>query len=257
MNEELEQGATLARGLQLLQCFGPGERPLGNGELAIRTGLDKATVARLTYTLVALGYLRRDAGLRKYRPGPGILRLAYPLLASMAIRQIARPLMKELATRVHGIVGLGIRDRANMVYVDAAYGPDVPPPYIDRGMTVPVLASAIGAAWLARAQASEREQAINQARVSEPGRYAASAMRIQQAFRDLDARGYCVSRGYLSPSREAVAVPLGTALRSELYVFNCAAATDGATAEEVRAVLGPLLVEMVARVEMGVGLRPL
>ena len=37
---------------------------LGNREIADRTGLPKATISRLTYTLVLLGYLSRDAALQ-------------------------------------------------------------------------------------------------------------------------------------------------------------------------------------------------
>ena len=48
---------TLARGLELLHCFTP-ERPiLGNSEMASMLKLPKATVSRLTYTLMRLGYL--------------------------------------------------------------------------------------------------------------------------------------------------------------------------------------------------------
>ena len=251
---ESHQAATLARGLKLLQCFAPGESRLGNGELAARTGLDKATVSRLTYTLVELGYLRRDAALRKYRLGPAVLMMAYPLIASMRIRHVARPLMKELATSIHGIVGLGIRDRADIVYVEAAYPPHVPPPAIDRGVTVPVVASAIGRAWLARASQVDRGQASNQARVRAPATYPENAPRLPRAYRELDARGYCVSRGYRSPNRQAVAVPLSSTLQGELFVFNCASAGQGAGTELPHSTMGPRLVEMVGKVEAAMGI---
>lgn len=48
----------LARGLDLLRAFRPGETMLGNRDFAERTGLPKATVNRLAYTLTVLGYLR-------------------------------------------------------------------------------------------------------------------------------------------------------------------------------------------------------
>ena len=46
---------TLAHGLSLLQTFRHGEPALSNRELSDRTGLSKATISRLTSTLVQRG----------------------------------------------------------------------------------------------------------------------------------------------------------------------------------------------------------
>lgn len=47
----------LARGLGLLSCFRKNEVELSNHAFVERTGLPKATVTRMTYTLCKLGYL--------------------------------------------------------------------------------------------------------------------------------------------------------------------------------------------------------
>src|SRR5579872_5266919 len=46
---------SLQRGIDILRAFRPGIDMLGNGELAERTRLPKATVSRLTRTLVNAG----------------------------------------------------------------------------------------------------------------------------------------------------------------------------------------------------------
>ena len=48
----------LARGLEILRCFGPSDEYLGNAELAKRTSIPRPTVSRMTATLTQLGYLR-------------------------------------------------------------------------------------------------------------------------------------------------------------------------------------------------------
>lgn len=101
---------SLSRGLQLLRAFGPGDAVLGNRELCERTGLPKATVSRLAYTLMMLGYLSRSADHR-YTLGAGVLSLGYPMLAGMRIRQIARPWLERLARETGCTVNLGMRDR--------------------------------------------------------------------------------------------------------------------------------------------------
>lgn len=109
----------LARGLEVLRAFTIATPLLGNREISDRTGLPKPTVSRLTYTLTLLGYLSRDAALQKYRLGPGTLSLGHPLLATMPVRQLAKPIMEALARTTGCTVNLGIRDRANVVYVDS------------------------------------------------------------------------------------------------------------------------------------------
>ncbi|EHP38356.1 IclR family transcriptional regulator, partial [Cupriavidus basilensis OR16] len=71
---------TLAHGLALLQCFRVGEPVLSNKQLVAYTGLSKATISRLTYTLAARGLLLYDTELRRYRLGSTALSLGYPLL---------------------------------------------------------------------------------------------------------------------------------------------------------------------------------
>ena len=72
----------LARGLELLRAFRPGDTLLGNQEFVRRTGFPKATVSRLAGTLVSLGYLRYDEALGKYGLDAGVLALGFAYLAS-------------------------------------------------------------------------------------------------------------------------------------------------------------------------------
>src|SRR6476469_4917181 len=82
----------LARGLEVLRCFRPGEQFLTNAELARRCGIPKPTISRLTYTLTKLGYLNYSEHLAKYQLGAGVLALGYRMLTNFDVRQMARPL---------------------------------------------------------------------------------------------------------------------------------------------------------------------
>ena len=92
LSSDRQFSMNLARGLEVLRAFSASTPLLGNREIADRTGLPKPTVSRLTYTLTLLGYLARDGQSQKYRLGPGVLALGHPLLASMHVRQMAKPL---------------------------------------------------------------------------------------------------------------------------------------------------------------------
>src|SRR5574339_303456 len=135
---------------------------LGNKEISVRTGLPKPTVSRLTYTLTKLGYLRHSMRLGKYQLGSAVLSIGYPLLASMNVRQVARPLMKELADYCNGSVSMGVRDRLSMVYVESCRSGNGITTLPDIGTSVPISHSVIGRAFLAACTPPERETVLRQ-----------------------------------------------------------------------------------------------
>lgn len=102
----------------MLRAFQPGDGFLGNQEIAKRTDLPKSSVSRLIYTLTQLGYLTYSDRMEKYQLGSGVLALGYAFVSNLAIRQIAKPLMQELANSTGTSVGLSDRDRLKMIYVE-------------------------------------------------------------------------------------------------------------------------------------------
>nr|MDQ2734040.1 helix-turn-helix domain-containing protein [Pseudomonadota bacterium] len=159
---------TLDNGLKVLGAFRVGEPALSNRQFAERTGLSKPTVSRLTYTLAEIGFLKYDLELRKYRLGAASLSVSYPLLASLRIRQIARPLMRELADEAHGSVSLGMRDRTHMVYIETSRGHDARTFRPDIGASLPILRSAMGRAWAAQVGTQELAHLRAQIRSTDP-----------------------------------------------------------------------------------------
>ena len=73
--EEGNFSAALTRGLSILRAFTAEDASLGNQDFIERTGLPKATISRLTYTLVGLGYLTYDDSLGRYSIGPATVSL--------------------------------------------------------------------------------------------------------------------------------------------------------------------------------------
>jgi len=151
----------LARGLELLRAFRPGDTLLGNQEFVRRTGFPKATVSRLAGTLVSLGYLRYDEALGKYGLDTGVLALGFAYLASSDVVQLARPHMSAFAQR-HGVsISLGKRDRLDMVYLETIRH-DSPAMGGSSGLGVgsrlSLLSSSMGRAYLASLPAARRER---------------------------------------------------------------------------------------------------
>jgi len=245
----------LARGLEVLRAFTGTEPVLGNRELADRTGLPKPTVSRLTYTLTLLGYLARDPSQQKYRLGSGVLSLSHPLLASLHIRQAARPLLEQLARNTGCTVNLGMRDRANVVYLDTARL-DVTNQYLpDIGSTRPLLAAAMGRALILTCTPAERTAILNYLRLHDRELYNKHRL-AWEADRELYAEhGFCHSRGDWRKDIHAVAVAVRLPQREQPVAINCTLATYRMPKDKLTREVAPLLLDTVRQLEAAHGLR--
>ena len=244
---------TLARGLEVLRCFTPAEPMLGNKEISVRTGLPKPTVSRLTYTLTKLGYLRHNMRMAKYQLGSAVLSIGYPLLASMSIRQIARPFMKELADYANGSVNMGIRDRLNMVYVEACRSGNLTT-LPDIGTSIPIAQSVTGRAFLYACTPPEREAVLNQMKVKEPETLRKFKPQIDKSLEEIRSKGYCISNGDLRREVHAVGVPMRRSVDGEIVTFNCGVPSFMLKKGQLEEDLGPRLVAMVRNIEAAVGI---
>jgi DNA-binding IclR family transcriptional regulator len=237
---------TLARGIELLRCFTPREPVLGNKELAERTGLPRSTVSRLTYTLMVLGHLRASPRYGKYQLGSALVSTAYPLLASIGLRQAARPRMTELAEATGGSVSMGIRDRLDVVLVETGRSrATVHASLADTGLTLPIAGSAIGRAYLAGCEPAVREGLINEIRVKTPADWTRYGAGVRDALAAWPRLGYCVVDGKLLADVQAVGVPFGRGADGELIVFNCSFQGRRAPAAWLHETIAPKLMAMV------------
>lgn len=248
--EDKQFATTLARGLKVLRCFTPEMPVLGNKELSLKTGLPRATISRFTYTLQRLGYLRVAPNQQKFRLGSAVLSLGHPLLATMYIRQLARPMMQELAFEVGGSVALGIRDRLNIVYVEASRSLTVfAPPYTEIGFAHPIVATSIGRAYLAACDQRTRSMILNEIQVKTPETWARYKPSVERSLDDFLRLGFCMSSDLFRPNILGVAVPLRHMVDGEIFVINCAVYADSVSTKQLEASVGPKLVAMGRRIE--------
>lgn len=108
-----------ARALSLLAAFTPGERWLGNRDLAARSGLPPSTVSRIAQTLVQLGYLFHEPDGRRYRLAPSALALGYGATANSDVQRLAGASMRAFAERHKVHMNLSSRDRLDMIVLDS------------------------------------------------------------------------------------------------------------------------------------------
>lgn len=240
----------LARGLELLRCFKLGERFLGNQELAKRTGLPKPTVSRLTHTLTKLGYLNHSENMGKYSLGSAVLSLGYSFLGTMNIRQLARPIMQELADYAQASVAIGVRDRLEMVYIENSRSSATSfTVHLDVGSHVPLATTAIGRAYLCGISDMARSHLLDQIRLRNVNDWPKIKAGADQALKDYQDRGFCISAGDWQKDVHAVAVPYFPADGSDILAFNCGGPAFQLRRHMLEDDIGPHLVALVKNVQ--------
>jgi DNA-binding IclR family transcriptional regulator len=244
----------LARGLELLRCFGLKERHLGLTELSRRAGLPKGTVARLAGTLAKLGYLRYDEPLGKYSLGTGVLSLGYAMLSNLDIRDLARPLMQELAEYAGCSVALGVRDRLSMMYVEWVRSSAPITVMRSIGTRLPIATTSMGRAYLAAASESERADVLAQIRAQHDADWPRIESGIDAALADHASRGFCLSYGDWDKDIASVGVPF-TAPDGTPMAFNCGGPSFVLSRDRLEHDIGPRLAALVKRVNAAIGRR--
>jgi DNA-binding IclR family transcriptional regulator len=245
----------LARGMQVLRAFSVREPLLGNRELSDRTGLAKPTISRLTYTLTLLGYLSRDAGLKKYRLGSGVLSLSHPLLASMRVRQAARPLMEQLAQKTGCSVNLGLRDRADVVYIDTVRTDSANPYLPDIGSTRPLISSAIGRALILACPAAERTAILNYLKLQDRQYFEDCRSAWEADAKLFTKQGYCHAHGEWQKEVHAIAMPVRLPHQDIPVAMNCTLASSRNPNEKLTRDVLPKLQSAVRQLELLYGMR--
>ncbi len=221
--DERQFVTALARGLAVLQAFGPGDDLLTNAEIAARARLPKATVTRLAYTLCKLGYLARDASGGGYRLDPHILTLGYPVLARLGVRQLARPLMQALAEAEGLTVSIGLRDGAHMIFVERVRSSAPVVLQQDIGTRVPIATTALGRGYLAGLAPAERDAVLSELRAVTPAdKWDGVRSGIDREMARHAAKGWCFG-GDWDAALTGVAVPLALPGRTVLSI-SCAGA---------------------------------
>jgi DNA-binding IclR family transcriptional regulator len=230
---------SLNRGIAILRAFRPGTELLGNGELAERTALPRASISRLTQTLTEAGYLEYCAPKRAYRLGAPVLTLGHAMRTGSSVLRAAAPAMTALARRLHINVGLAVRDGDEMVYLESIrFNAKGSQRSVVSGQRVPIELTALGRAWLAAAPSSERRSFMAQLRMKRRKRWRLLEKEIADAATSIERRGYCVATW--QPQVITLAAPLLSA-QHPIHVVNVSVTTAEPKAAVISTLEQPLL----------------
>lgn len=229
------QNRSLERGVEILRSFRPGADLLGNGELAERTGLSRATVSRLTQTLVSTGLLEHDQRQRAYRLAAPVLSLAHAMRSGSPVLHVVAPMMRKVAEKLKINVGLAVADRDEMVYLESVrYNRKVSLRHVVAGQRVPIELTSLGRAWLAVATDSQRQALYSQFKTRRAVNWNSLEREIDDAIQSVHLQGYCIAAW--QPEVAALAAPI-VVKGHPVYILNMSVTTQAsmdAVANELR-----------------------
>lgn len=248
--------AALARGLELLQCFGIGEHWLSHQEITRRTRLPKATVSRLAFTLVSLGFLQHDARRGAYALGIGGLTLGFRVLSNTEVAHLTRPLLDELAQQSQAAVSLGCRHQLSMVYIAHSRGQGRLTLGLDVGARLPIESTSMGRALICALHRTERE-ALFAALEQQLGRaWPARRSALEKAQAQYAQRGFVTSVGEWEGDISAVGTAIDLGDGREPYAINIGGPIGQLTPQRLDEELGPLLVAAARRIRAAIQTEP-
>jgi IclR family pca regulon transcriptional regulator len=208
----------IARGLDVIRVFGPGQPVMSLAAVAGASGLPRPTARRILLTLEQLGYVRQVGGgsgsVAGTMPGgfeltPKVLDLGMSYVLSRGLWEIARPHMEELVARTHESSSIAQLDGSDIVYVARVAVPKIVALRVTIGTRFPALQTSLGKVLLAALSPAEAQEVIAEpSRSGITARWLPDAAERAAALREVRARGWALTDGELAAAIRSVAVPL-------------------------------------------------
>jgi DNA-binding IclR family transcriptional regulator len=171
-------------------------------------------------------------------------------MSAVDVRQLARPLMQELARQADFNVGLGTRDQHLMVYTDAYEGDGLIGLRLFAGSRIPIMTSAMGRAYLAGLQSKERDAVLAELQPLHGDEWPRLVKAVENAAAEVKEHGFCVSAGEWRKDIHGVAAPIrmpGGADR--VYSLNLGGPAYLLPEKALRSELGERIAEVARKVE--------
>ncbi|SAK49272.1 IclR family transcriptional regulator [Caballeronia hypogeia] len=251
--KEGEEVTALARGLDVLRRIAAADAPVSNRELTDWTGIPKPTVSRITATLVGAGLLHRLPDSERFVLTAAVLELSNGFLRNFDIRARARPFLIRLAERTGLSVHLAVRDRLEMVVIDAIRPRSaVLVSRLEVGGRMDLSRTAVGRAYLAVLTDADRRALIGSLQTASGDDWPSIAGGLQRGLDDALRLGFAISLGEWHHGLNAVAAGF-VGPSEERYSVNCGGAAHQCPRDTLIEEVAPALLECVERITREIG----
>ncbi len=244
---------TLARGLRLLSVLAAAGKPAGLSELTQLTGFSKPTVHRLARALVELGYLEQSPPPSShYSLRPKVLELGYSYLASLQVRELARPLMRSLSEQFGENVTLSMLDGSEVVYVERL---EARPTGLffktSVGSRMPVYCSSMGKAILAWLPDGHRARVIGGCRFERYTEFTITDREtLEKELETVRQRGYSINDEEMELGVRSVGAPIFGDRGLPIGAINVSVPSVRLTRQMLEEEIAPVLVKCAMEISL-------
>jgi IclR family KDG regulon transcriptional repressor len=155
------QAPTVKKAFQILELIAKRDKLMTISDLSRELNISKSTVHGITRALETAGVLIRDRKSKRYMLGRTLFELARAGYGRIDLKDIARPIMEDLMRSTQQSVFLGIRSNDHVSIIDIVESVQDLKITAPVGTRVPLLAGAIGKAFLASMEEARALSLVN------------------------------------------------------------------------------------------------
>ena len=245
------------KALKVLRAFDGSRRRLGLSQIAEAAGLGLSAAQRFTYTLLQLGYLRKDDASRLYALSPKTLEFGRRYLQSSELVERAMPYLLHLHQSCGETTNLTLLDGQDIVFVSRFLSRNVFNVDVVVGTRLPAFCTAPGLAMLARLDPEEAEAILRRTdRRAFTTHTVTDLRRILTRLATIRSDGFAVAYQEVFHGDISVAAAITDAAGRPEGAINLASSTTRWTLAKAREKFAPLVVAAAAAASSNRGIRP-
>jgi IclR family transcriptional regulator, pca regulon regulatory protein len=243
---------SVEKALAILEAFGGERRALSLAELAASVGVTMSSAQRCVHTLVRLGFLRRDPGMKRWVLTPRALVIAHAYLAGHALLEQATTHLIDLNQASGESVSLSEPEGDDMLFI--ARFPSLKRFYIHMpvGRRLPMYCTASGRAYLSALPPSAAQRVVRRSELKALTPHTLTdPTNIFKRIQEAREAGYAWSDQECYRGDLSIAAPVLGMTGQPLAAVNISAPTSRWTLSEMHARLAPLLLQTARAASLG------
>ncbi len=200
--------AILTRYALVLDTVAQASRALPLAEIGERTGLPQATVYRLVHALLHVGFLAPGERRKHYVVGPRLLRLLCAAMPRGAVRQLAQPILEQLASDFGETAYIAKLEGAEVETLAVALPGSERQAFVQPGRSMPFHAAASAKAILAFADDRLVDEVLAKPHARYTARTKTTEHEIAAELATIRQQGFAVCDQELDPGVLSYACPV-------------------------------------------------
>lgn len=199
---------SLAKGLAVIQAFGPDTPRMTLSEVAAQTDMSRATARRLLLTLETLGFVHSTG--RNFELAPHILDLGYSFLSARNFTGVIQSLIEGVTRELQESCSVGMLNGEDVVYVARSSADHrLMSISLSIGSRLPAVTTSMGRVLLAYMDAAARAEFLDCVEIApSTPRTITDKTELGRVLDAVHHDGYCVLDQELEPALRSLAVPV-------------------------------------------------